>query len=94
MVRRRNSKCWAYAFSILRYETVLADILIKNERRQHILDKLGFEILKQDEMFRSYPLTQDQYFKRFHDSDDPSSKANKEGVDNLRPSVNKFALVK
>lgn len=43
-----------YAFAKLGMETVLADALIKNTRSQHVLEKVGFTCIGQDEMFRYY----------------------------------------
>lgn len=46
----------SYAFNELGLETVFADSIIKNVRSQHILEKLGFEFLREDDGFRYYKL--------------------------------------
>ncbi len=43
-----------YAFSELGMATVNADTIAKNKRSQHILEKLGFEFLKEEDGFRFY----------------------------------------
>lgn len=45
-----------YAFEELGLETVNADTILKNIRSQHILDKLGFEFIKQEGDFKYYHL--------------------------------------
>ena len=44
----------AYAFDELGMNAVNADTVIKNERSQHILEKLGFEFIKEVGDFRYY----------------------------------------
>lgn len=51
----------AYAFSEMGMETVLADCVLKNLRSQHVLEKLGFQLVRQDGTFRYYQLTRDRY---------------------------------
>jgi len=46
----------AYAFDELGMETVFADVLKKNLRSQHILHKLGFTQVNEDEQFVYYQL--------------------------------------
>ena len=43
-----------YAFDVLRLHTVLADVLIGNARSQHVLEKVGFQFMKEDTQFRYY----------------------------------------
>ena len=45
-----------YAFDELGMKAVNADTVIKNVRSQHILDKLGFEFIKEEGDFRFYRL--------------------------------------
>ena len=45
-----------YAFDEMGMEAVNADTVVKNVRSQHILDKIGFEFLKEDGDFRYYRL--------------------------------------
>ncbi len=50
-----------YAFSELGMDTVLADSIVKNARSQHILHKLGFELLYEKDGFRYYKLEKVKY---------------------------------
>ena len=43
-----------YAFDELGMEAVKADAVLKNARSQHVLEKVGFELIGQDEMYRYY----------------------------------------
>ncbi|WP_044957522.1 GNAT family N-acetyltransferase [Butyrivibrio sp. LC3010] len=43
-----------YAFSILGMNAVNADTIIENKRSQHILEKLGFKFLKEEDGFIFY----------------------------------------
>lgn len=43
-----------YAFEELGMNTVLADAVLKNTRSQHVLEKVGFQFVRQDEMFKYY----------------------------------------
>lgn len=43
-----------YAFKELGMKAVNADAVLKNKRSQHILEKLGFKYLKEDEMLKYY----------------------------------------
>lgn len=45
-----------YAFEELGMHAVNADTVVKNKRSQHILDKLGFEFIKEEGDFRYYRL--------------------------------------
>ena len=49
------------AFGEFGIETVLADSLLNNTRSQHILQKLGFEQTAEDEHFRYFRITKEQY---------------------------------
>lgn len=46
----------AYAFDRLGMERVLADAVVKNTRSRHILEKLGFRFLREEDGFRYYCL--------------------------------------
>lgn len=48
-----------YAFEELGMQAVNADTVVKNVRSQHILDKLGFEFIKEEGDFRYYRLERD-----------------------------------
>ena len=43
-----------YAFDELKMQTVKADAVLKNVRSQHVLEKVGFKLIGQDEMYRYY----------------------------------------
>lgn len=43
-----------YAFGQLGLQTVRADVLLKNKRSQHILEKVGFVEEREDDEFRYY----------------------------------------
>ena len=43
-----------YAFDTLGMETVNADAVLKNKRSQHVLEKVGFVFVREDETFRYY----------------------------------------
>lgn len=43
-----------YAFDVLGMDAVNADTIIKNERSRHILEKLGFRYLREEDGFRYY----------------------------------------
>lgn len=51
-----------YAFNGLGMEAVLADTIIKNTRSQHVLNKLGFEYLREEDGFRFYRLEREKYY--------------------------------
>ena len=44
--------CWAR--DVLGMQTVKADVVLKNTRSQHILEKLGFHLVNEDETFKYY----------------------------------------
>lgn len=46
-----------YAFEKLGMTTVLADAVAKNTRSQHVLEKVGFQLIRQDENFKYYRIT-------------------------------------
>ena len=43
-----------YAFDVLGLNAVNADCLVTNERSQHVLEKVGFRFLKEENEFRYY----------------------------------------
>lgn len=43
-----------YAFEKLNMDTVFADSVLKNTRSQHVLEKVGFQFVRQDETFKYY----------------------------------------
>jgi len=43
-----------YAFGELGMETVNANAVLKNKRSQHLLEKVGFTFVREDETFRHY----------------------------------------
>ena len=43
-----------YAFDILKMKAVNADAVLKNERSQYVLQKVGFRFMKEDDTFRYY----------------------------------------
>ena len=43
-----------YAFGVLGMETVNADAVLKNKRSQHVLEKVGFTFVREDDTFRYY----------------------------------------
>ena len=43
-----------YAFNVLGLETVNADAVLKNKRSQHVLEKVGFVYVREDDTFRYY----------------------------------------
>lgn len=43
-----------YAFGVLGMEAVNADAVLKNKRSQHVLEKVGFVYVREDETFRYY----------------------------------------
>ncbi len=45
-----------YAFDVLGAESIFAESLVKNTRSQHILEKLGFEYIGEEEGFKQYRL--------------------------------------
>lgn len=45
-----------YAFDVLDMEAVNADAVQKNTRSQHVLEKVGFRFLREDETYKYYRL--------------------------------------
>jgi len=45
-----------YAFNVLGMDRILADSIVKNLRSQHILKKLGFRLLREENGFKFYML--------------------------------------
>ena len=43
-----------YAFDVLGMESVNADAVLKNKRSQHVLEKVGFVYVREDDTFRYY----------------------------------------
>lgn len=43
-----------YAFDILGMDAVNADTVLKNTRSQHVLEKVGFRYIKEDDTFKYY----------------------------------------
>lgn len=52
-----------YAFGTLGMETVLADSVLKNERSQHVLEKLGFRECGRDDRFVCYRLCRSEWMR-------------------------------
>ena len=50
-----------HAFDTLGMETVRADCTLKNNRSQHVLEKLGFQPVGEDGAFRQYALSRKDY---------------------------------
>ncbi len=46
-----------YAFQNMDMKTILADVLVKNTRSQHVLGKVGFVCIGEDKEFRYYRCT-------------------------------------
>ena len=44
----------SYAFDALGMETVNADAVLKNRRSQHVMEKVGFTFVREDDTFRYY----------------------------------------
>ena len=52
-----------YAFEKLKMNTVLADSVLKNLRSQHVLEKVGFSYVGQDDTFKYYRYEREAYNK-------------------------------
>lgn len=50
-----------YAFDVLGVRRVLADVVLKNARSQHVLEKLGFHRIKTEGAFCFYELLREDY---------------------------------
>ena len=49
-----------YAFDVLGAESIFAESLVKNRRSQHVLEKLGFRYIGEEEGFRQYRLEKEK----------------------------------
>ena len=49
----------AYAFDVLGAQSIFAESLCKNTRSQHVLEKLGFRYIGEEEGFRQYRLAKE-----------------------------------
>lgn len=47
-----------YAFNELGMRKINADVIHKNERSQHVLEKVGFRFVKEDDTFKYYVIEQ------------------------------------
>ena len=45
-----------YAFGVMEFEIIAADSVIRNARSQHVLEKAGFRLTHEDDVFRYYRL--------------------------------------
>lgn len=45
-----------YAFSVLKMRVVNADVVLKNKRSQHVLEKVGFQFIKSEGIFNYYQI--------------------------------------
>ncbi len=52
-----------YAFEILGLQTVFADCVQKNARSQHVLEKVGFLPIKEDDRFKYYRFDRENWSK-------------------------------
>lgn len=43
-----------YAFNELKMKKINADVVHKNKRSQHVLEKIGFQFIREDDMFKYY----------------------------------------
>ncbi len=50
-----------YAFRQMKMNAVLADALLKNQRSQHVLEKVGFVEARRDDAFCYYRCGQDHW---------------------------------
>lgn len=50
-------KAIQYAFEELGMAAVNADTILKNARSQHVLEKVGFKLTREDENFKYYRIT-------------------------------------
>lgn len=46
-----------YAFNELGMKTIHADAILKNTRSQHVLEKVGFQLVGEDDAFKYYRIT-------------------------------------
>ena len=54
-----------YAFAILEMSVVNADVVLKNTRSQHVLEKLGFERTGEDKTFVHYRMKKEDWKEKF-----------------------------
>ena len=54
-----------YAFEILKMDRVLANCVLKNTRSQHILEKIGFEFVRHEGIFKYYLITKEIYYTMY-----------------------------
>lgn len=52
-----------YAFDVLHLDLVIADSVLKNTRSQRVLEKVGFDYIKQEGIFKFYQFTRQKYEK-------------------------------
>lgn len=52
-----------YAFEVLKLNTVYADSVQKNARSQHVLEKVGFVLMKEDDIFKYYKIEEMNFRK-------------------------------
>lgn len=45
-----------YAFSELKLNVIYADVIKKNQRSIHVLEKIGFQLIKEDDQFMYYKI--------------------------------------
>lgn len=59
----------AYAFDQMNLEVVLADAVLKNTRSQHVLEKVGFDFVMTEGIFKFYRFTLEKYRRMKADQD-------------------------
>ena len=52
-----------YAFDVLGMDRVKADVLITNARSRHVLEKVGFQCIKEEKGFRYYQCERERFEK-------------------------------
>ena len=62
-VEQAERQAVKYAFEQMDMEMVLADCLEKNTRSQHVLEKVGFELVSQSQGFQLYRMTKERYLQ-------------------------------
>ena len=60
-----------YAFDKLEMQAINADVVLKNTKSQHILEKLGFCYLRCDDTFKYYRLEKNNYYSTIDNSITP-----------------------
>ena len=53
----------SYAFSVLGMDAVNADAVLKNKRSQHVLEKIGFQFVNEEGIFRYYRIEKANYIR-------------------------------